>query len=105
MLQLDSMRLWKTPEPGDLFGRRFADLGCELFLILPTQILSLMSGKISSVKLDESFFYVPTFEEILRILHLKNLENLVQNVKVGKVNYADMLSLAEPYLASFYQKR
>lgn len=101
---LDSLRLWKPPEVGDIFGRQFADFGCELFIILPNQMLSLMSGKLSSVKPDESFFYVPTMEEILKLLYVHTKQKLIENIDQGKLGYIDLLKLAEPYLAHLYSR-
>ena len=87
-------------EPGDLFSRGYADLGYELFLLLPNkQAISLFSGQQITFKPDPNLFFVPTFEELLR-LALDNLKSsTIQNwLKTKQVTYLSLLKLLKPVL-------
>jgi hypothetical protein len=103
LFELSNLRPLKTIadlEPGDMFSRGYADLGYELFLLLPNkQAISLFSGQQITFKPDPNLFFVPTFEELLR-LALDNLKSsTIQNwLKTKQVTYLSLLKLLKPVL-------
>jgi len=70
-LLLKEAGFWKPPKPCMFFGRGFADLGFEVFTVVPGgKLISLFSGDTIPIDLDfkEHFFVIPSCDDIAQEL-------------------------------------
>jgi hypothetical protein len=85
-------------EPGVIVGRGFADLGYELFSVLPgDKLLSLFTGKTSVIDSNERerLFLVPDADDLIKFLQKKlgyalncqTQDGRSWNVSLGQKNF------------------
>lgn len=73
---LSRLKLPRKFQEFDLCARGYADLGFEVFLIMPNCLLSLTSGEKIYKTPDFDFFYVPRFEELILLYYTFDRDGL-----------------------------
>ncbi len=88
---LSKLQLSKDPCHYDFWGRGYADLGFEVFLIIPNHLISIFTGEKTKLVLDHSFFYIPRYDELLLLLYKHDKKKVNEWLDKMDLSYFSLL--------------